>query len=74
MVCVNGEHKQRAVYSPRTARRFIGIIEIEYLGPIAETMGYGEDDEAGMRLYTECRKRSDNVGNIIEALAKEIKP
>ena len=50
------------------------IIETEYLGPIAETMGYGEDKEAGMRLYEDCRKKSDNAGNIIEALTDEIKP
>jgi len=64
--------KIRDLYRLKVAAQ--NIIEIEYLSPVAETMGYGDDGDAGMRLYEDCRKRSDNAGDIIEALSVDIKP
>jgi len=49
-------------------------IDTEFLFTIAESMGYGDDAEAGEKLYRDCLKRSENVGNIIDDLADEIKP
>jgi len=50
------------------------VIDVEYLGPIAADMGYGDDPDAGDRLYKDCRERSSHTGDLIEELSEKIRP
>lgn len=50
------------------------VIELEYLSPIAATMGYGDDEKGAKKLHEDFWERSRRVSDIIGRLANEIRP
>jgi len=49
------------------------VIEPEFLPPVAESMGYGDDQKAAQTLYDEFLSRTEKAGNVIQKLVDAIK-
>ncbi|MEE9555132.1 MAG: hypothetical protein V3W18_12615 [candidate division Zixibacteria bacterium] len=48
------------------------VIDPKYLASVAESMGYGNEDDAGERLFKDFKSRSLNGSSIIEKLIESI--
>ena len=46
------------------------VIGQEYLPPVAESMGYGDDDKAAAQLYDDFMKRTEQAGKVIARLVE----
>ena len=60
----------RDLYRLRTAAH--NVIDPKYLVPVAESMGYGDENDAGERLFSDFKSRSRDAALIMEKLIKNI--
>ena len=61
----------RDVYRLKVAAH--NVISQEFLPPVAASLGYGDDEEAGKNLYDDFLKSTEQAGEVIDKLVKAIK-
>ncbi len=50
----------------------LNVVDPRYLAPVAESMGYGNEEDAGERLFKDFEARSPEAAGVIEKLIKNL--